>query len=105
MAKKYRRAERVNKERLTEQVEQTAIAPAKGGLTDSVDPEISTYIEAFLHGLPEATQLERFSLETPEEAQKALEIIGETMQRLNQQLANARALQRLVLSNSSSKTE
>jgi hypothetical protein len=104
MAKKYRRAGKRTKARLTEQVEQVEQTPSSkpsGKSTDSFDPEIGTYIEAFLQGLPEAVQLETFSIATPDEAKKALSIIDETMQRLNQQLANARALQRLVISTSS----
>ena len=101
MAKKYRRAEKRTKERLNEQVEQSQSHEPVSKGTDSFDPEIGTYIDAFLQGLPEAVQLETFSLATPDEAKKALSIIDETMQRLNQQLANARALQRLVLNSSS----
>jgi hypothetical protein len=100
MAKKYRRAEKRSKERLQEQVERVKSQEHVAKGTDSIDPEIGTYIEAFLQGLPEAVQLEQFSLATPDEAKKALSIIDETMQRLNQQLTNARALQRLVLNTS-----
>lgn len=101
MAKKYRRAEKRTQARLDEQVENVSTQAPVRKETDSVDPEIGTYIEAFLQGLPDAVQLEKFSIATPDEAKKALVVISETMQRLNQQLANARALQRLVISTSS----
>lgn len=98
MAKKYRRAEKRVQARLDEQVESVSTEVPVSRKTDSVDPEIGSYIEAFLEGLPDAVHLEKFSIATPAEAKKALVVISETMQRLNQQLANARALQRLVIS-------
>ena len=79
--------------RLKTQLEVTKISARS---TDAVDSEVGTYVSAFLEGLPEAVKLEKFSLATPEEAKSALVVIEQTLVRLNRQLANARALQRLV---------
>ena len=66
---------------------------------DVIDTDISGYIEAFVTGLPEAVKLEQISLSSEEDAKRALAVVSDTMQRLNQQIANAKALQ--VLLNSS----
>ena len=66
---------------------------------DTLDGDVQSYIESFLTELPEKVKLEKFSIATPEEAKAALVVLNETMQRLNQQLSTARALQRLVLTN------
>jgi hypothetical protein len=98
MARKTRRT----KDGLQSRIEREQSSGAKPEKSDSVDPEIGGYIDAFLKGLPDAVVLEKFSLATPEEAKKALVAIDETMQRLNRQLANARALQQLVRSSDAS---
>ncbi len=98
MARKVKRV----KERLESHIEREQISEPKAEKLDSVDPEIGGYIDAFLKGLPDAVVLEKFSIATPEEAKKALVVIDETMQRLNRQLANARALQQLVRSSDAS---
>ncbi len=81
---------------LKPEIERTRKAPA----VDAVDSDVGSYIDAFLRGLPEAVAMEEFSLETPEQAKKALVVINATLERLNQQVANARALQRLVTTKS-----
>jgi len=63
---------------------------------DTLDTDIPSYVEAFVKGLPEAVKLEKISLATEEEAKQALAVVSETMQRLNEQIANARALQTLL---------
>ena len=89
------------KDPLAEKIERLQGPISAKTKVDRVDDEVEPYIEAFLKGLPEAVKLEKFNLSTPEEARKALLVIDETLQRLNQQIANARALQQLVLSNKS----
>lgn len=63
---------------------------------DALDTDIPSYVEAFVKGLPEAVKLEKISLATEEDAKQALAVVSETMQRLNEQIANARALQTLL---------
>lgn len=65
---------------------------------DTLDTDIPSYVEAFVKGLPEAVRLEKISLATEDDARQALAIVSETMQRLNEQIANARALQNLLSS-------
>lgn len=63
---------------------------------DTQDSNLEAHVEEVIKNFKSLGPLEKISLLTPEDANKALKILAETQDRLNQQLKAASALKRLL---------
>ena len=63
---------------------------------DTQDNNLEAHVEEVIKNFKSLGPLEKISLLTPEDANKALKILAETQDRLNQQMRAASALKRLL---------